>query len=241
MIPNNIKRVLKENRLISNLFYYLKYSPLINRFMNRIFFIFLNSKHIKGKCKFNIKDAVLKNCRFDVIGENNIIRLEKNCKLLNVKFFIKGNNHTLLVNENCLIRNSTFWFEDTDCKIILGSSTTIEGSHIAVTEPFSKIEIGEDCMFSRGIDIRNGDSHSIFNNETHERINYAKDIRIGNKVWLGKNVEILKGVEIGDNSIIAIHSVVTKNVQANSIFAGNPAKLIKPNVYWDRKRVYKND
>ena len=54
-----------------------------------------------------------------------------------------------------------------------------------------------------------------------------KDILIGENVWIGMNCIILKGVVIGDNTIIGAGSIVTKNLEANCIYAGNPAKLVK--------------
>ncbi len=57
---------------------------------------------------------------------------------------------------------------------------------------------------------------------------------IGNHVWIGENALILKGVKIGDNSIVGAGSVVTKDVPNNSIVAGNPARIIKNNINWER-------
>ncbi|MEC1375469.1 DapH/DapD/GlmU-related protein [Heyndrickxia oleronia] len=56
---------------------------------------------------------------------------------------------------------------------------------------------------------------------------YAIPIRIGNDVWIGGSCVILAGVTIGDNSIVAAGSVVTKDVPANTIVAGNPAKILR--------------
>lgn len=58
----------------------------------------------------------------------------------------------------------------------------------------------------------------------------SSPIIIGENVWIGSNVRICKGVHIGDNAIIAACSVVTKDVPANSIAAGNPAKIVKTNI-----------
>nr|WP_314081709.1 DapH/DapD/GlmU-related protein [uncultured Leptotrichia sp.] len=60
-----------------------------------------------------------------------------------------------------------------------------------------------------------------------ERKIYTKPVKIENNVWIGENVSILPGVEIGENAILGANSVVTKNVPKNSIVAGNPAKVIK--------------
>lgn len=56
-------------------------------------------------------------------------------------------------------------------------------------------------------------------------------VKIGENCWIGQNVRIQKGVTIGDNSIIAANSVVTKSVPANCIAAGNPAKVVKTDIH----------
>ena len=56
---------------------------------------------------------------------------------------------------------------------------------------------------------------------------YPKPIHIGKKVWIGSGAIVLPGVRIGDNSVIAAGSVVTKNVPENVVYGGNPAKFIK--------------
>ena len=56
---------------------------------------------------------------------------------------------------------------------------------------------------------------------------FPKPIHIGKKVWIGSGAIVLPGVSIGDNSVIAAGSVVTKNVPENSVYGGNPAKFIK--------------
>nr|WP_268998954.1 DapH/DapD/GlmU-related protein [Leptospira interrogans] len=53
------------------------------------------------------------------------------------------------------------------------------------------------------------------------------DVVIGNNVWLGSQVIVLKGVKIGDNSVIGAGSVVTKSIPENCLAAGNPAKPIR--------------
>ena len=112
----------------------------------------------------------------------------------------------------------------------------MEGGGISVTEN-GKICIGKDCMFSFGIDIRNGDSHSILDLQG-KRINKARDIVIKDHVWLGANVTVLKGVHIGSHSIIGTRSVVSKSCQTDqSIYAGVPARFIKSGIDWNRKLI----
>jgi acetyltransferase-like isoleucine patch superfamily enzyme len=175
-----------------------------------------------------------------IIGVNNSIIIDKEVTLKNIYIFIQGDNNIIKIKNNCRISNCEIWIEDQFCCLEINEKTTIESAHLAVTEPYSKLIIGKDCMFANNVEIRTGDSHSIFDDQSGLRINYAKNITIGNHVWLGARCIILKGVNIGDNSIIASGAVVTKNVSNNCIYAGNPAKCVKQNINWDRKRIYSN-
>lgn len=92
------------------------------------------------------------------------------------------------------------------------------------------ITIGDDCIIAMGTVIRDNDggNHQIFS-PGYEN---AKPIIIGNHVWLGENVMILKGVTIGEGAIVAASSLVLKDVPPHTLVAGSPAKVIKDNVSW---------
>ena len=133
------------------------------------------------------------------------------------------------------------WIEDNDCEIRIGTRTTFEDVHFSVTEPKSKIIIGEDCMFAYDIDLRTGDSHSIIDSTTMKRINYAKNVEIDNHVWVASHVSILKGVKISPNSVVATRSTVTKIFDKSGVLiGGTPAKVLKENITWDRTTIYEN-
>ena len=187
------------------------------------------------------KSAILYSCTFDIVGNNNEIEINALAILNNVTFYIRGDNNKINIGERVkFIRGGTLWIEDYECEASIGKQTTFEDVHIAVTEPKSKITIGEDCMFAYDIDLRTGDSHSIIDSVTNERINYAQNIVIGNHVWIASHVSILKGVCLLDNTIVATRSVVTKSFDENNIIIGGvPAKKIKENINWDRRRIQK--
>jgi acetyltransferase-like isoleucine patch superfamily enzyme len=56
---------------------------------------------------------------------------------------------------------------------------------------------------------------------------YKRDVEVGNNVWIGYGACILRGVRVGDNSVIGTNSVVTKDVPANAIVGGVPARIIR--------------
>jgi len=122
-------------------------------------------------------------------------------------------------------------------KIIIAYGFTSEGCQIKSHEGRT-ISIGKDCMFSFGIDISTTDYHSILSVEDGTRINGAKDITIGNHVWLGRNVNVLKGVSIADDIVVGMGSTVSKPLeQLHSVYVGTPAKRVKDSITWMRRKV----
>ncbi len=104
------------------------------------------------------------------------------------------------------------------------------GSHCLITpgvriSSASSIRIGDNCMFAYGVYLTDADWHDIYD-RTHT-IGATAPITVGNNVWFGDSAFVGKGVTIGDNAIIAAHAVVVNDVAANSIVAGNPARVVK--------------
>ncbi|HSI68466.1 MAG TPA: acyltransferase [Planococcus sp. (in: firmicutes)] len=93
---------------------------------------------------------------------------------------------------------------------------------------FKEITIGHGVAISEEVVIRDSDNHSILAPDYE----MSKPISIGNHVWIGFRAAILKGVTIGDGSIIAAGAIVTKDVPPNCLAAGVPAKIIKRNIEW---------
>jgi len=177
----------------------------------------------------------------DIIGDRNQIIIGEGSVLHHLKIRIRGSDHRIELGRNCRVsRGGVFWIEDDHCVLSIGANTTIVEASIAVTEPGSKVVIGEECMFANDIDIRVGDSHSIFDAATRERINFAENIVIGRHVWIAAHTVILKGVTIGENSVIASGAIVTRSCDPGSILAGNPAKIIKQGITWQRERVMRD-
>jgi len=196
---------------------------------------FIKTKYQKIKNKLEIVGKLRKN-KIKISGNNNILYIGKNSLLRDSNIFIKGNNNIIYIGDDCVVNNTSIILDNEGSEIRIGNKTSIAKVQIVSLEPY-KIEIGEDCMLSYDIEIRNTDSHKIYDKNTNERINEGSSINIGNHVWLGMRAIILKGVTIGDNSIVAAGSIVTKDVKANTIVSGNPAKQIKENVYWTREEV----
>ena len=172
-------------------------------------------------------------------GGNNTVVIKKNCVIDNPLFHIVGNNNKITFEENCHVGpNCSFWLEGNNVQITIGKRTTFTNTvHVNAQEDNMSIEIGEDCMFSNHIIIRTSDSHAIYSNETNKRINPAKPIRIGNHVWIAPGSEVMKGVVVGDGCIIGSQTMITKDVPANTLVVGRPARVVKENIRWTREDV----
>lgn len=112
-----------------------------------------------------------------------------------------------------------------DSEIIIGDANAFSNGVSLVAN--QRIEIGDRCQIGDLVAIYDCDFHEIAPTTRNRSAGLTSSVRIGNNVWLGSRVMVLKGVSIGDNSVIAAMSVVTKSVPPNCVAAGNPAKVIR--------------
>lgn len=186
-----------------------------------------------------IAGSFLNHCNINIYGiGNSIIIAPGITRLYNCDITIKGSNCKVTIGSDSNLHNTSLYIEDDGGSIHIGKHVTISGkTNIAVIEGKS-VTVGDDCLFSAEISFRVGDSHSILDTSTGKRINPSKDITIGNHVWIGHSVKVLKGATVGDNSVIATGAIVTdKDFPPSSIIGGSPAKVLKEGVNWDPRRL----
>ena len=126
-----------------------------------------------------------------------------------------------------------------DGRCTVGDFTLLNGAIVMAEE---LVEIGSHCLISWGVGIADSDFHPLepaqrlidsqalapfFKNRPPRPKLKTAPVRIGDNVWIGMNAVILKGVTIGDNSVVAAGAVVTKSIPPNTIVAGNPAVTVK--------------
>jgi len=163
---------------------------------------------------------------------NNHIDIKKTVGLSGCTITIKGENNTLSIGDHSRLRNMTIEIVGNDCSIKIGEKCVIgHGCYLSAKEENIHLQIGNNCMLSRNINILTSDGHPIYQNGI--RINPAQSISINNHVWLADDVTILKGVTIGEGSIVGIHSLVSKSIPEHSIAVGVPAKVIKSEIDWE--------
>lgn len=193
-----------------------------------------------------IKTIFFKEDKKKVVNNSNFLVCPISSNIENLHLSLRSplaGKKYIEIGENCLL-NGTFIFEISEGKITIGDRTFIGGgTFICIDE----IKIGSDVMFSWGCTIADNNSHSHVWSERdndvkswkkgvdENKIGAYKDwtnvrkgkVVIKDKAWIGFNSIILKGVTVGEGSIIGAGSVVTKDVPDWTIVAGNPAKIIR--------------
>jgi acetyltransferase-like isoleucine patch superfamily enzyme len=113
-------------------------------------------------------------------------------------------------------------------QIIIGEDVGISGGAICAAR---KITIGAETLVGANVIIVDTDFHQVAPvgrryQKDYGNIGFA-EVKVGRNVFIGANALVLKGVQIGDNSVIGAGSVVTRDIPENVIAAGNPCKIIK--------------
>jgi len=131
----------------------------------------------------------------------------------------------IFVGNNCRFGKGVCLETSGEGKIVLGDN--VELGRCVLIAAKSLIEVGDDSLIGEYTSIRDAD-HGFADDAKPIRLQAfnIKPIKIGKDVWIGRGCAILKGVKIGEGAIIGANSVVTKDVEAYSIVAGNPAVTI---------------
>jgi galactoside O-acetyltransferase len=137
---------------------------------------------------------------------------------------------------NWSIVHANITFEDRGGEIEIGDRSFVGLANLTC---YRRIVIGHDALVSWGVTIVDHDSHNLNwelrRNDVREWAEGRKDwsnvphspVVIANKVWIGFNVTVLKGVTIGEGAVVAACAVVTKDVPPYTLVAGNPAQIIR--------------
>ena len=144
------------------------------------------------------------------------------------------------------LREDAVWSAKNGCKVAYGSTIEVLKEAIFDTGYFSmnsnstlvaacKICLGDDVMISRNVVIYDSDFHSILD-EFGNCVNRARNVIVGNHVWIGANVTLLKGAIIGEGSIIGANATITGEILENSIVRTSFSKVVKENKgTWSRQ------
>lgn len=170
-------------------------------------------------------------------GTGNVLHVEDGAKLRNCKITFHGDNAVVHIRASKGVTKLSVTIYN-DSVFYLGPDSTFTTAARFLPSERTHVIVGSDAMFSSRVAFRTADPHLVYSVHTHERINPSRSIWVGDHVWLGEDVLVLKGARIGSGSILAARSVVTKDVPSNSTAAGSPAKVVGSDIFWARPSVH---
>lgn len=190
----------------------------------------------KGKKKRVFSLRGIKGCRIKFTGENSTVILHQPLKFRRSKMIIGSNCNIEIQSSTYKLSGLRIEAQADNSKLCIGKNFSCVGVILLLSkEPNLSIDIGEDVMTANRVQIRTTDSHAIIDKHTGGVVNLGKSIKIGNHVWLAKDVNVYKGVHIADNVVIASKSLVNKDCAiSDAIYAGTPAKIIRKDIAWYR-------
>ncbi len=240
-----IKRLYSERQ--SDIDYMKKIKEIL---LNRRFLCFLLCQlanalnprcSIRGKAhnEIEIKAALLLKAKIRVKGKGNKIIIDDFSFLNGCNVNIVGNNNRIIIKGNSNIGNCALSIQDSNNTIVIGERVRIYGVAELSCIEGTNITIGDDCLLSSNIHFRTGDSHSVLD-KAGKRINYSRSIVVEKHVWIGRNVILLKGAHVFENSVVGAGSLVTGAIDDNGVgvvLGGHPAKVIRREINWNAERL----
>jgi acetyltransferase-like isoleucine patch superfamily enzyme len=167
------------------------------------------------------------------------IIINNGVKFKRLPFIKKNKKAQIIIGKNTLINSSNIGYHlnmFTKCKIYadrknalikIGENCRIHGTCI---HAYNKIEIGNNCLIAANTQIIDGNGHQLLMDNPSERIHSTDEgnpIIIEDNVWIATNVIVLGGTRIGKGTVISAGSIVKGIVPPNSIYGGNPGKILK--------------
>lgn len=172
-------------------------------------------------------------------GKRNLIL--KHCKFGVVKFgfggsFNLGGPGFVSIKDKCIMHGSFSIGRGVQFVVEKGGSAEF-GDHFVVNANCilntgrNAMYFGRDFLGGWGITLLAGDGHMVYPIGCVP-CNEKKDFYIGNHVWIGSDVKCLKGIRVGNDSVVAANSLITKSFQKDNLLIGGTNRIIKENVTW---------
>ncbi len=204
--------------------------------------------HLK---RYTIEELAKHNIIVTDTGENNQIILHDFPKIIEgrgrLEITICGNCNVIEMFENITVSGVVIIRiipamngMANDCNVTIKKGVYFNGMlQMNINEKGNCVSIGENCLFAANVVMCTSDSHSIYDLSTNEKLNYGGNITIGNHVWVAQYCYFLKNVIISDDSVVGMHSVVTKKfVEPNQLIVGIPARVVRKGINWDKSNKW---
>lgn len=225
---SGLKIVYKSGGAILNI-----WGGVLFRIFNKVTLDYYNSENIIY-C-----NSIPRKCYFYFgYSHQSKVFIGKDVDISNVKFDIRAIHEEIVIDDNVKMIDGTIGIGDNNSKITIGKSTNFHERFKLNCLESTSIVIGQECNFSTDTHIQSSDSHSVIDDSSGNRVNNAKSVSIGNRVWFGEDVTCLKGVVIDDDTIVGNKTLLTSgHYNGHSVYIGTPARLLRSDCHWVGERV----
>lgn len=171
-------------------------------------------------------------------GQGNKIIVHTPLTKTHVDVLMSGNNNILTIGGG-FQGGMKVWFNEDNGSVTIGKNCIFADASFFPSS--FKMEVGDDVMMSREIEVWGHDQHVLLDAKTKQVLNQKMTItKIGSHCWLGARATILKNADIPDHTIVGACAVVTKPfTEKYTALGGNPAKVIKHDIMFSRESVNK--
>jgi acetyltransferase-like isoleucine patch superfamily enzyme len=163
-----------------------------------------------------------------LVGQQSRLSFGNGCRIGKNVSIILEQNSSAVFGDGCQLYDHCAIHLRSNAVLRIGSGASLSQTTI---DCFREIVIGDNFLTGKDVHVRDGDGHDILGLGAP---NCPEKIMIGQNVWLGAGVAVLKGVQLGDNCIAGHNAVLAKSFPPNSLLAGNPAQILKQNVSWSQ-------
>ena len=193
--------------------------------------------HLENGNRFLGTPPKLIDSTIEFIGSDNILYCEPGVVLNHSLVRFHGDRGVVVLGENRF--EYKIWIPlFSDCVCFFGRNNYMNGTLNIVLSERKHFFAGRDGLYSIGFWARNSDPHLIYSIKTKRRLNPSKSIFIGDHVWIGQSAMLLKGAKIDSGSIVGAKALVSgKHIPHNTVWAGNPARQIASDIFWDTTSV----
>lgn len=164
-------------------------------------------------------------------GSDNTVIIPAIDNIYNSEIVFNGNGNTISFGENPIGQFSLTCYEN-NSKMSFGKNIDCRFVSVSIHNE-DQFTMGDNCLVADLL-FCTTDGHSVIDKETKKLLNVPPyNVKIGNNVWICREVRLLKNACIPNNCIVGMNSIVTKSFnEENCVIAGNPAKIVKRNIEW---------
>ncbi len=163
---------------------------------------------------------------------DNRVTVGRNFRTRGLAIVVSGAGNRVTIGDDVAF-SGTIEVRGFNLTVSIGDRCDVKKTRILASD--AHVRIGDDCLIAAGVHIRTSDMHAITDRASGHRINPARDVVVGDGVWLAGEAALLKGARLRDGCVVGFRSVVTGAFdEADCVLAGVPARVVRRGIAWTR-------